>query len=210
MGNKDKRLEIVMKKVADISPYAHNPRTNESTAYKLKKSIEEFGFKNPIILDEHDVIVCGHARFKAAMMLGMDEIPCIYASGLTDDEIKAFRIADNKTAEIAGWDYDKLCDEMRDLMQSGFEMALTGFSEAEQYTYLQDDMMPDRPDTDEYREYQRDAEAGVLQATNVLLICESEEDKQYLAAMFGTDKPLRRMYHGDEVRAALERRYTSQ
>lgn len=210
MKDKNTRLEVVMKRIEDISPYTHNPRNNGATAIKLKKSIEAFGFKNPIILDENDIIVCGHARFKAAMMLGMEEVPCIYAYGLTDDEINAFRIADNKTAEIAGWDYDKLCDEMRDLMQNGFEMALTGFNEAEQFAYLQDDMLPDKPDRDAFREYEDDAEAEILQVTNIIIVCENDSDKAFMQNLFGIEKPLKRLYHGEDIRAAIDRRNASE
>lgn len=209
MEEKNKKLEIVMKPINQITPYAHNPRDNAATALKLKKSIEEFGFKNPIILDSNDVIICGHARLKAAAMLGMEDVPCVYASGLTEDEIKAFRIADNKTAEIAGWDYDKLCDEMRDLMRAGYEMVLTGFSEAEQYIYLQDDMMPDKIDTDTLKEYQQEADDELLAATNILLVSESLEDQEFVKEMFGDASRPRRLYHGEDIRNALERRGAS-
>lgn len=197
--DKNGRLEIVMKKVNDITPYSANPRKNEATALKLKKSIEEFGFKNPIILDENDVVVSGHARLKAAMMLGMEEVPCTYAAGLTKDEIRAFRIADNKTAEIAGWDYDKLVDEMTSLAATGFDMDFSGFNEAEQLYYSDSDATPDRPDRDEYRDYEDQAEADVIQSFNVAIVCESHEDKEYLAHLIHETKRLKRFYLGAEI-----------
>lgn len=201
---KDSRLEIVMKKVTEITAYNNNPRQNEATALKLKKSIEAFGFKNPIILDENDVIVSGHARLKAAMMLGMEEVPCTYASGLTEDEIRAFRIADNKTAEIAGWDYDKLVEEMTSLAATGFDMDFSGFNEAEQLYYSETDAIPDRQDKDEFRGYEEDAEADVIQSFNVAIVCESPEDKEYLAHLIHETKRLKRLYLGAEI-AMLKR-----
>lgn len=199
-GSKSDRLQVVMKKVSDITAYAANPRRNERTALKLKKSIEEFGFKNPIILDENDVIVAGHARLKAAMMLGMEEVPCVYASGLTEDEIRAFRLADNKTAELAGWDYDKLCDEMVALFKGGIELGITGFDEAEQFYYLGDDATPDREDREEFREYQDEAERDVILAYNVSIVCDGQDDKAYLMELLGEPKKLKRLYTGNEIR----------
>jgi len=206
--SKNSRLEIVMKKVNDITPYSNNPRRNEATALKLKKSIEEFGFKNPIILDENDVIVSGHARLKAAMMLGMEEVPCTYAAGLTEDEIRAFRIADNKTAEMAGWDYDKLVDEMTSLAESGFDMDFSGFNEAEQLYYSEVDATPDKQDRDEFREYEEQAEADVIQSFNVAIVCQSHEDREYLRNLIHETKRLKRLYLGAEI-AMLARMATA-
>lgn len=198
-AGKDSRLKIVMKKVTEITPYSNNPRHNEATALKVKKSIEAFGFKNPIILDENDVIVSGHARLKAAMMMGMEEVPCTYAAGLTEDEIKAFRIADNKTAEIAGWDYDKLVEEMTSLAQTGFDMDFSGFNEAEQLYYSDMDATPDKQDRDEYKEYEEQAEADVIQSFNVAIVCVSREDQEYLKHLIHETKRLKRLYTGAEI-----------
>ena len=200
-GKKEDRLKIVMVKVADIVPYAHNPRKNEATALKLKKSIEEFGFKNPIILDENNVIVSGHARIKAAMMLGMEAVPCTYATGLTEDEIRGFRLADNKTAELAGWDYDKLVEEMTSLSEDSFNLDFTGFNEAEQLYYSETDATPDKPDKEEFREYEEDAEARVIQSYNVAIVCQSREEKEYLKDLIHERKTLKRLYLGAEIQA---------
>lgn len=203
---KDKfdRLEIVMKKVSDITPYENNPRKNEATALKLKRAIEAFGFKNPIILDENDVIVSGHARLKAAQMLGMEEVPCTYANGLTEDEIKGFRIADNKTAELAGWDYDKLVTEMTELSDIGFDLDYSGFNEAEQIYYSGTDATPDKQDREEFKDYEADAEASVIKSYNVAIVCESREDREYLANLFHETKRLKRFYLGAELRAMAQ------
>lgn len=197
--DKNSRLVVVMKKVSELTAYHNNPRQNESTALKVKRSIEAFGFKNPIILDENDVIVSGHARLKAAIMLGMEEVPCTYATGLTEDEVRAFRIADNKTAEIAGWNYDKLVEEMTGLAELNFDMNLTGFNEAEQLYYSETDATPEKPDRSEFKDYEQHAEADVIQSFNVAIICESREDRQYLADLIHETKRLKRLYLGSEI-----------
>jgi len=203
-GDKNSRLEIVMKKVSDITPYENNPRKNEATALKLKKAIEAFGFKNPIIIDHDNVIVSGHARLKAAQMLGMEEVPCTYAEGLTEDEIRGFRIADNKTAEIAGWNYDKLVEEMTALSEVGFDLDFSGFNEAEQLFYSERDITPDKPDKEEFKEYRDDAEATTIKAFNVAIVCESREDREWLAGLIHETKRLKRFYLGAELRAMAQ------
>ena len=198
------RLEVVMKKVKDIIPYENNPRKNESTALKLKRMIDRLGIKDPIVLDENDVIVCGHARLKACMMLGMEEVPCTYAYGLTQDEIDAYRIADNKTAEAAGWNYDKLVEEMKKLAEIGFELDFSGFNEAEQLYYAEQDATPDKQDKEEFKQYEADAEATVIQSYNVAIVCESREDREYLANLIKETKRLKRFYLGAEIRAMAQ------
>lgn len=100
--------KIVMKKVAELRPYPNNPRVNDQAIYAVANSIKEFGFRRPIDIDPHCVIVCGHTRWKAAKKLGMAEVPCRILDDLTPEQIKAFRIADNSTAELAIWDDDLL------------------------------------------------------------------------------------------------------
>lgn len=105
-------MEIVNKKLSEIKPYEKNPRKNDDAVKYVAKSIEEFGFKVPIVIDRSGVIVAGHTRYKAASSLGMKEVPCIIADDLTDEQIKAFRLADNKVGEIAEWDDSLLGDEL--------------------------------------------------------------------------------------------------
>lgn len=197
--DKDSKLEIVVKKVSELKEYSNNPRKNESTALKLKRVIDDIGFLNPIVLDENDVIVCGHARLKAAVMLGYEEVPCVYAYGLTEEEIKAYRLADNKTAEIAGWDYDKLVVEMKELASSAFDLDFTLFNEAEQLIYADQNAEPEKQDKDEFKDYESDAEADVIRSFNVAITCESQEDKEYLAELIHETKRLKRFYLGAEI-----------
>lgn len=115
--------------IADIIPYENNPRKNTDAVQYVKNSIKEFGFKIPMVLDAKNVIVCGHTRFLAAQELGMTEVPCTYADDLTEEQIKAFRLADNKTAEMSAWDFEKLELELSEL--PGIDMANFGFVNAE-------------------------------------------------------------------------------
>lgn len=124
MGN---RLQIVYKRAEDLKPYERNPRKNDEAVKYVKASIEQFGFKVPIVIDKDGVIVAGHTRWKAALELNMDEVPCIMADDLTPEQIKAFRLADNKTAEMAGWDYELLDFELEDI---DFDMSEFGFEDA--------------------------------------------------------------------------------
>lgn len=108
-------IEIVMRKIGELKPYENNPRHNDMAVDAVAASIQQFGFKNPVIIDKDGVIVAGHTRYKAAKKLGITDIPCISADDLSDEQIKAFRLADNKTAELAEWDEDLLGKEMQDV-----------------------------------------------------------------------------------------------
>ena len=119
-------MEIVQKKIDGLIPYENNPRVNDGAVEYVANSIQEFGFKVPIVIDSDNVIVAGHTRLKAAKKLGLDEVPCIIADDLTEEQIKAFRLADNKTAEMAYWDDELLMGELDelacDMTEFGFEM----------------------------------------------------------------------------------------
>lgn len=105
-------MNIVEKRLNELKPYENNPRINDGAVKFVKNSIEEFGFKVPIVIDKDGVIVAGHTRYKASQELGLETVPCVVADDLTDEQVKAFRIADNKTAEKASWDLDALKTEM--------------------------------------------------------------------------------------------------
>lgn len=115
--------------IANLREYENNPRNNDSAVDAVAESIREFGFKVPIVIDGNNMIVCGHTRVKAAKKLGMETVPCIIANDLTPEQIKAFRLADNKTGELAGWDFAKLEEELSAL--DGFDMSAFGFAQNE-------------------------------------------------------------------------------
>lgn len=117
-------MEVRRLQINDIKPYEQNARKNDEAVDGVAKSIQSFGFINPIIIDEDNIILAGHTRFKAAQSLGLVEVPTVQVVGLTDEKKHAYRIADNKTGEVAVWDYDLLAEEL--------EMSLgefTGFGE---------------------------------------------------------------------------------
>ena len=129
------KMEIESIRLEDLRPYDNNPRLNEAAVDGVAVSIREFGFKVPIVVDRDNVIVCGHTRYLASKQLGLESVPCIRADDLSDDQIKAFRLADNKVAEVAQWDLDKLQIELDDIEMDmsdfGFEMERVDFFDKE-------------------------------------------------------------------------------
>ena len=112
--------------LTDIRPYARNPRKNDEAVKNVAASIREFGFLVPLVIDANHEIVAGHTRYKAAKSLGMKTVPCVIADDLTEDQIRAFRLADNKVSEAAQWDMDLLPLELADIVMPmadfGFEV----------------------------------------------------------------------------------------
>lgn len=108
-------MKIVEKRLDEIQPYENNPRKNDKAVPYVKESISRYGFKVPIVIDRNGVIVAGHTRYLASVELALDTVPCIIADDLTDEEIKEFRLVDNKTSEFAGWDFELLEEELEGL-----------------------------------------------------------------------------------------------
>lgn len=115
-------MEIVNKNIEEIKMYENNPRNNDGAVEYVANSIKEFGFKVPIVLDKNNVIVAGHTRYKAAKLLKITEIPCIIADDLSDEQVKAFRLIDNKAAELASWDIDLLNLELENIKDIDMEL----------------------------------------------------------------------------------------
>jgi ParB family chromosome partitioning protein len=132
-------------KLNDMKPYDKNPRKNDGAVDVVANSIKEFGFKVPIIVDRNNIIVAGHTRYKAAKKLGLKEVPVIIADDLTDEQIKAFRLADNKVSEIAEWDFDLLGEELKDIE---FDMTNFGFTESDLGNVDLDDFFKDNIKTE--------------------------------------------------------------
>ena len=105
-------MKITYKKLAELVPYENNPRDNADAVLYVAASIQEFGFKVPIVITAEGVIVAGHTRYLAAQQIGLTEVPCIVADDLTEEQVKAYRLADNKTAEMSAWDMEKLEQEL--------------------------------------------------------------------------------------------------
>ena len=118
-------MKIINVKIEELKPYENNPRFNDDAVEYVAKSIKEFGFKVPLVIDKNKVIVTGHTRYKAGLELGLKELPCIIADDLTPEQIKLFRLADNKVSEVSSWNYDLLNEEIDkivgiDLQEFGF------------------------------------------------------------------------------------------
>lgn len=128
-----KEEQIVMMFTDELIPYNNNPRFNEGAVDAVARSINEFGFRNPIIVDKNNVIIAGHTRLKASQKLGLKKVPVIIADDLTDEQANALRLVDNKTNELADWDFDKLKEELDaitiDMSQFGFDTILADFKD---------------------------------------------------------------------------------
>src|SRR6187402_2248211 len=108
-------MKIELRKLSELKPYLDNPRQNDAAVEAVAKSIREFGFRQPIVVDADDVIVVGHTRFKAAQQLGLEKVPVHVAKDLTPEQARAYRIADNQTATLSSWDFELLPVELSEL-----------------------------------------------------------------------------------------------
>lgn len=124
-------MKIELRLLNTVKPYDQNPRNNDDAVAAVADSIREFGFRQPIVVDAEGVIVCGHTRYKAAQLLGLEKVPVHVAKDLTPAQLKAYRIADNKSSELATWNYDLLPIELGDLHGMEFDLGLLGFSQEE-------------------------------------------------------------------------------
>ena len=132
-----------------VKPYENNPRVNDGAVDAVATSIREFGFRQPIVVDTEGVIICGHTRYKAALKLGLEKVPIHVAKDLTPEQIKAYRIADNKSAELADWDYDLLPIELAELNDMDFDLDLLGFDDKELANLLNPGMQEGLTDPDD-------------------------------------------------------------
>lgn len=125
-------MQIVMKRIDELKHYEKNNKKHpEKQIEKIVDSIKEFGFKNPVLIDKNNVIIAGHGRTIAAEKLGMKEVPCVDCSDLTENQVKALRLMDNKSADLAEWDFDNIKFELEALKLDDFNIDLTGFEMAD-------------------------------------------------------------------------------
>ena len=173
-------MKIIEKSIDELIPYVNNPRNNEAAVDFVAASIKEFGFKNPIIIDKDGVIVAGHTRHAAAKKLGLESVPCIMADDLTEQQIKAFRLADNKTAELATWDLEKLEIELEGI--DDLEMTDFGFEELEDsgdVVEVIEDEVPDVP------EESKSKLGDIFKLGRHRLICGDSTDPKTLEILMG-------------------------
>lgn len=176
--------QVAWKDVNELTPYAKNARINDNTVPYLVNSIKRFGFKVPLVIDSKGVLVCGHTRLKAALEIGMAKVPCVLADDLTEAEIKAFRLADNKIAEMSSWDYEMLDEEMKELEGDFGDMADFGFASFEGDGDLEGALPPELAGKDLTPDKLDDAE-GEADACARVIITFEEADRGALADILG-------------------------
>jgi site-specific DNA-methyltransferase (adenine-specific) len=145
-----KEREIQYCNPEELIPYEKNPRDNRAALDAIELSIEEYGFTNPILVNEEKVILAGHTRREAAILAGLVKVPYIVVDGLTEAQQKAYRLADNKLSELSIWDEDLLKEELEDLLDEDYDISLTGFSDVDLTDILKDeedleDIEPEEP-----------------------------------------------------------------
>ena len=147
-------MQIVEVNVNDLKEYDNNPRFNDDAVEYVARSIEQFGFKVPCVIDSNNVIVTGHTRVKAAKFLGMEEVPCIVADDLSEEQIRAFRLADNKVGEIAKWDFDALNIELDSIDIDMGEFGFIELSDIDIDSFFEDVEPKKQPEPEEKKEIQ--------------------------------------------------------
>lgn len=202
------KLQIVYKRVDELIPYINNPRKNDQAVDKVASSIKNYGFKVPIVLDGNNEIITGHTRLKASLKLGLDEVPCIVADDLTEAQIKAFRLADNRVAEEADWDKDLLALEIEGLADMNFNIEDLGFDDKElnsliakyQDNAVEDNFVVELPKTP----YSKKGDIWLL-GDHRLICGDSTDEKTYVELMNGkeadcmiTDPPYNVNYEGSD------------
>src|SRR5262245_13231088 len=140
---------VEMRPITSICPYENNPRLNDAAVDAVAASIKAYGFRQPLVVNEQGVIIVGHTRYKAALKLGLESVPVHVAVGLSPAQAKAYRIADNQTATISSWDEDKLPQELAELQEQGFDLALTGFDADELLRLIDSDKNEGLADPDD-------------------------------------------------------------
>jgi DNA modification methylase len=145
-------VRVKLWNIQRIRPYSNNPRINDKAVDAVAASIREFGFRQPIVVDRKGVIVVGHTRYLAALKLGLRDVPVHVATDLTPAQIRAYRIADNKTGELADWDHDRLVQELIELEKEAFDLNLLGFTTDELQELCGTDIAPGLTDPDEIPE----------------------------------------------------------
>jgi len=186
--NGDKVMKIELRRIGDVHPYPNNPRINDEAVDTVAGSIKEFGFRQPIVVDSDGVIICGHTRFKAAKKLGLEKVPVHVAQDLSPEQIKAYRIADNKTAELAEWNYDLLPIELADLQSCNYDLGLLGFDQDELARLLNPELSEGLTDPDDIPAPPDEAitQAGDLWVLgNHRLLCGDSSNPQHLDRLLG-------------------------
>lgn len=194
-------MEIKYIKIGDLKPYEKNPRYNDEAVEYVANSIKKFGFKVPIIIDKNNTIVAGHTRYKASKELGLKEVPCIVADDLTDEQIKAFRLADNKVSEKASWNLELLGEEIKGLAELDFnidDLTQLGFGSFE-LSMLENDVEPEGYDDDLIEEYSENSDDFLKNKRTIITY--SEDQEEALRKLLGIEegKEIKVLYRFEEL-----------
>ena len=187
------KMNIEQYHVEEIFPYENNPRINDGAVDKIAKSIERFGWTQPIVVDENRVIIAGHTRYKAAKKLGIEMIPVYMAVGLKPDDVKALRIADNRLAEESSWDFNLLSIELQDLKSLDFDLDLTGFNEAEIADIFKEDDISNTSEEDEIQnlDYKSTSTRGDIWLLGKhRLMCGDSTDPLHVEKLYNNNNPV--------------------
>ena len=185
-------MNIIEMSIAEVKPYEKNPRKNDQSVDKVANSIREFGFKVPIVVDKNNIIVCGHTRYKAAKKLGLSVVPCVVADDLTEEQIKAYRLADNKVGEDSLWDMDLLSEELGDILD--LDMTEFGFD-------LLEDEHKEFSDDDDFEEQDRLFKERMAAGE----ISEEDEEYQEFLDKFELKKTTDDCYTPDNIYEAVRK-----
>ena len=158
-------MKIELIDIGELKPYKNNPRNNDEAVEPVANSIKTFGFKVPIVIDTNNVIIAGHTRYKAANKLGLEKVPCIVADDLTEDQVNAFRLADNKVGEVATWDLELLDIELENIID--IDMSLFDFD-----MNIEEEPVEPKERTD--------LSGEVGETYEVIIECESEEEQEQI------------------------------
>lgn len=150
-------MQVEMWSLDQIKPYEKNPRINDDAVAAVAKSLETYGFRQPVVVDAEGVIIVGHTRWKAAKLLGLEKVPVHIARDLEPEAVRAYRIADNKTAELSEWDFDLLPIELQELSSVGYDLGMLGFNQDELARLLDPGMQQGLTDPDDVPEPPDDA-----------------------------------------------------
>lgn len=195
-------MNIIEMNIDNLMPYENNPRKNDGAVDAVAASIKEFGFKVPIVVDKDNEIIAGHTRLKAAKKLELKTVPVVVADDLTPEQVKAFRLADNKTAELAGWDFDLLDMEITDI--SEIDMEQFGFNLdtiAPDSKYMDDGYKEEQnPLSDEELDaYEQNADENFLTRKRVIITFDPE-DEDAVKALLGVDGDIKVVYKYEELK----------
>ncbi len=183
--------------VASVKPYWNNPRYNDEGVEATANSIKEFGWQQPIVIDREGVIIAGHTRYKAALKLGLKKIPVKIAADLTEEQATAYRIADNKTADLSDWDFTKLGVEIEALGET--DMTLFGFTQAEIDAFKEPSKLDDLMGDDEPPE-----EKSGPKAKRVIITYKTEAERLWIERLLHLDGPVRDSYQFTDILVNME------